>query len=293
MADCSSLLRDIGKSIFASYSQLKAPADIGKTKTGCKHYIGLDSNLLNDIVYVRSAADGLWLKFLHHDTEHEKTTQFWKLASLYGEDYDLKLSAIHRFVLGLSSVPLEAQLESDASAINNPDWHGRTPLIWAAMRDDCEKLKISISEGVDISCCDNERRTALHMACIANCHSCVLKILAAGADPDFHDSWGHAAMHFVTSSDSDDITETERTILVLKDYGAQLDVLDNGGWTPLYDAVDRDSLAVVSLLLSNSPRLRPLRIIEPVERPMTGWTMSWHDQHGWASPTRQSLHPYR
>lgn len=121
--------------------------------------------------------------------------------------------------------------------------------MWAAIRDDCANVRILLSEGADVGLYDREGRTALHLATIGGCHKCVVDILEAGGDPNFRDSWGHAGMHF--AADYQDVDEADQIIRALKEHGAQIDALDNDGWTPLYDAVHRNSLKAVSLLMQH------------------------------------------
>jgi ankyrin repeat protein len=121
--------------------------------------------------------------------------------------------------------------------------------MWASIRNECAKVQILVSEGADVSRHDREGRTALHMATIGGCHKCVFEILQAGADPNFSDSWGHTAMHF--AANNQDLVEADLTVRTLKEHGGHLDALDNDGWTPLYDAVDRNNVNAVSVLLQH------------------------------------------
>lgn len=136
------MLKDIGKSTFAPYSRPEARTGILKIDMECEYHTRLDCWFSAECIFIfRSAADGIWLKLLHKGSEDEKTSGFWRLVVLSEDEYDLQLTPVHRIVVGLSSVPLQSQLESDASAINDPDWQGRTPLMWAAIRDDCTKVQ--------------------------------------------------------------------------------------------------------------------------------------------------------
>jgi ankyrin repeat protein len=180
------MLKDIGKLTLSPYSLREARTGILKTEMGCKYHTRLNCWFSTEFIFMaRSAADGIWLKLLHKGNEDEKTSGFWKLVVLSEDEYDLELAPIHRIVVGLSGVSLQSQLESDASGINDPDWQGRTPLMWAAIRDDCANVQILLSESADVSRYGREGRTAPHMGIIGGCHKCVLDILEAGGGSKF------------------------------------------------------------------------------------------------------------
>jgi ankyrin repeat protein len=75
------------------------------------------------------------------------------------------------------------------------DWLERTPLMWAALRDDCEKVQMLLANGATVNVSDNDGSTALHVAARRGCFNCVFGILAAGADPAVPDLFGNTPLH--------------------------------------------------------------------------------------------------
>lgn len=61
--------------------------------------------------------------------------QVIRLRQLLGSEdrYDLQLTAIHRIIVGLSCADLQEQLDLDPSLINQGDWIGMSPLMWAGL----------------------------------------------------------------------------------------------------------------------------------------------------------------
>lgn len=89
-----------------------------------------------------------------------------KLRSMIGREgfLDLQLGPLHRIVLGLSDANLAHQIEMEPGRIDEVDWSGMTPLMWAAQREDQVSVEVLLSHGArtDLACLDG--RSAPHCA---------------------------------------------------------------------------------------------------------------------------------
>lgn len=73
-----------------------------------------------------------------------------------------QFTTIHKSVLGLSEKVLSDELEESTSSINFVDTEGRTPLIWATMRNDTATIKTLLDFGADPNIRDYAGNTSLH-----------------------------------------------------------------------------------------------------------------------------------
>lgn len=107
----------------------------------------------------------------------------------------MNFTALHRIVLGLSSVDLNHQLHLDDSDLETPDIFQRTPLHWAAQRGDLTKVEILLKWGAKSNVRDGWGSTPLHRAAAHGTVACVLALLGDGADVNARDSNGSTALH--------------------------------------------------------------------------------------------------
>lgn len=118
----------------------------------------------------------------------------------------------------------------------------------AACNGDIELLKSAIASGVDINDTSTfSRRTALMIAVSNEQIECINILLENGANPNIPDMYGMTPIHFAVTKNSPDIIE----MLVLA--GANKDVLTNEGsgiqWTPLIRAIKCQSVdAAIKLI---------------------------------------------
>lgn len=178
-----------------------------------------------------------------------------QLRDALGPDhpYDLCLNPLHRIITGLSSADLEMQLELNPSAIDEGDWIGTTPLMWAAMRDDVCALRSLLSRHANIELRDTEQRTALHYAAELGSSESVAILLNAGADANVADVIGLTPL-FVATLEIWSLSEMSKIVSLLKEHGADLEAKDQSGKTTLYYAVELHSTTALDALLKSGAK---------------------------------------
>lgn len=83
-------------------------------------------------------------------------------------------------------------LMNDADGVG--DRAGRTPLHYAALTGDVEKVRSQLDSGADIDCADKQGFTALHFAAQAQRLDALLVLLEGGANIGARDKWGNTAL---------------------------------------------------------------------------------------------------
>jgi ankyrin repeat protein len=204
----------------------------------------------------------------------------------------LNFSLIHRIVLGLSSADLETQLLLCAKDVDARDTNGRTPIWWAARRGDAAKLEILLNWGADCKLADYELVTPLHKAVADGGDICVEILLAAGAVPDAEDDLGAQPIHgiffspthrprtiqllvlhgvdvnastangsrplnWATSGSSDNAhgAVNVKNAKTLIEYGADFELPDHDGFTPVMEALWFGDLDLFMFLVGIGARL--------------------------------------
>jgi ankyrin repeat protein len=116
-----------------------------------------------------------------------------------------------------------------------------TALLWAAVRDDIDVVRLLIANGADLDRPETlYNRSPLFPAAAYN-HGEVIKILLeSGADPNFHSNWGngHTPLHYAVSNSS------QEAVQALIEGGADLDSQTDGGVTPMMMARDSELLSI-------------------------------------------------
>lgn len=171
-----------------------------------------------------------------HDASDYWVTQ---LRELVGADdsYDLYLSPLHRIVTGLSNADLETQIILDPTIVDARDWMDCTPLMWAALRDNPTALRTLLDQKANVNLIDTEGRSALHYAARLGSLDCISALLDAQASWNIADCNGSTPLHDLAYLDIPS-NQIEDCIVLLQNYGADLEARNHNGWTPLYKAVD-------------------------------------------------------
>ena len=144
-----------------------------------------------------------------------------------------------------TAVQLLVDLGADTNAVNK---HGQTPLHMAADREkNCPELcEILLKHAAKINAVDDDGNQPLHLTCNRGHTNTGSLLLSHGANINAANRHGQSPLHVVAGSG---IVCQDMCEILLK-HGAQLDATDKDGKQPLHVACERESAAVVELLLS-------------------------------------------
>lgn len=188
-----------------------------------------------------------------------------------------RFSALHLIVFGLSSVTLEAMLDLSTTEIDVPCSLGRTPLCWAALRQDPVHVRTLVSRGAALHIADVRGQNALHFASETGALESLRTLLTTAAqmieasDPkrvqcedalihedvsafcreliEARDYKGRTALHFATRMD-----QFEHAQLLLL-YGADIDSPDAAlSRTPILIAIYWNHHRMIKLFLDAGAR---------------------------------------
>ena len=141
-----------------------------------------------------------------------------------------QFSTIHKSVLRLSEKALANELRETTSSINAVDTEGRTPLIWATMRDDLPTMSILLGFGADPNARDYAGNTSLHYVRSTDACDALIK---AGANVHTRNiTRRRTCVHHACKN-----TDNPELINLLHENGADIDVRDVDRETPLLHAV--------------------------------------------------------
>ena len=173
-----------------------------------------------------------------------------RLSNVFGDRSHLisynfpKLLSAYLGVSGRTFGSVLAQMPR--SSIDLVDASGRTTLSWAAGKGDRDAMKELLRCGADPSHADKDGWTPLHWSAYAQNHECVRLLLAAKADINAKDRHGNTAFSIAlynTEIDNPDLVE------ILISHGADIESINEDGWTPLHLAAWRNNAKCLSLLL--------------------------------------------
>jgi len=185
-----------------------------------------------------------------------------------------ELKAAESIVVAVELGNIEAvkQHLNDGTEVNAKGGTGRTPLHWAAIEGHKEIAELLIAEGADVNAKTNDGKTPLDEAInpfynkteIANLlhkhggkhgtiHSAagggdieaVKKFLATGADVNVKDKRGFTPLHWASISGHKEAVE------LLINNGADVNAIKGGGGTPLSYAASWGHEEIVELLIAN------------------------------------------
>ncbi|WP_428099893.1 ankyrin repeat domain-containing protein [Candidatus Rariloculus sp.] len=169
-----------------------------------------------------------------------------------GPDGQTPLMVVAR---GNNVAAARALLERGADVNARETWRNQTALIWAAAQEQPEMVKLLLEYGADPNARSDpndwqrqvsaERRrlyrpfgglTALMYAARQGCVECVRALVEGGADPDLSGPRNETPLIVAINNFHFDVAA------YLVDAGAMLDIWDWWGRTPLYTAVDMDTI---------------------------------------------------
>lgn len=157
-----------------------------------------------------------------------------------------------------------------SNTVNSADSNGNTPLHWAAAHSTLINVEIALANGADIEATNRDGMSVLHFAA-RNCRSEAINIfdmlLAKTGNIDAVDDLGQTPLHHVFRTLEEDTAPDFRHLIVsypvivfdpksarhmidcIIDHGANVNITDSCGNTPLHHACWRNSLSAVSRLL--------------------------------------------
>lgn len=192
---------------------------------------------------------------------------------------------LHSIVVGIHHSDLESTLLNPRyrNLIDTADAYGRTPLFWAALRGDHVKVTALLAAGADHSKTDLEGRLALHAAIQSGSVRCVEILLRRGSSVHARDNYGNAALQIATfSDDSEPMLEVlylagasvntkeqhgtsvlasaaclnhPKSAKWLIEKGADIESLDDSGYSPLIEAIRYCNAEVAGALLRHGARV--------------------------------------
>lgn len=127
----------------------------------------------------------------------------------------------------------------------------------AVNKDDFERVRLLLEEGVDASCVDEKKRSALHIAASKGNAEIVRLLLEFGANPNLKDSIGNTPLHLAAC------TAHIQVITLLLRAGTNVHSLDHSGRSPLHLARSRlQRLKLDSPFTSYQLKMEVIQVIE-------------------------------
>ena len=188
---------------------------------------------------------------------------------------------LHKIILGLSSIDLEAQLQLSTAGIDDQDLDGRTALSWAAGKGDLAAVETLLEYGADPTICSRRRQTALtwamhnttenrypvadallkagrgenwfdfnyrvpliYAASMGNEPRVLGLLVDAGAEVNWRDNHKRTALGYAAKANLH-----ENVRFLLKKCHADTSIADHWGYTPLIETVYQNHHASLQLLL--------------------------------------------
>jgi ankyrin repeat protein len=142
-------------------------------------------------------------------------------------------------------------LAEDASLVGVTDDDQRTPLYFAAGWGSIEIVELLLSHGADVDARDYGNRTPLHAAVMQNHQEVVRILVAADADLEARNDYGRTPLLLVARE-----TGSVEMGALLLELGADVNVRDRSGESPLDLAVWRGFRGLVDLFLDSGARFR-------------------------------------
>ena len=197
----------------------------------------------------------MW-NYLLEDPAQSVNIAFKKaFRSVIDETEDLQkrnFTPLHLTVLGFSRVALDAMLELTTVDIDARCSLGRTPLCWAALRQDSKPVQILIDKGATLHLADCRGQNPFHFAAETGSIESLQILLEAVAKTD-----GHFSRNCQRSWDQekDKLNTKERETKMSSYWRDLVEAKDYKGRTPLHFATRRNQFAHAQLLLLYNARI--------------------------------------
>ena len=193
----------------------------------------------------------------------------------------------HKVVLGLNGADLQQLLELSTSGINAIDSEGRTVLSWAAARGDVTAVEQLLTAGSAPTLCSHANKPSLHWAAQSTLPS-IDRLVANKADASLLDKWLRTPLIYVSCNHNEpqyildlvkvasDVIDNQdchqRTALgyaakmnhtlsakALLDSGADPNLVDDWGMSPLFEALRATHYETLKLLATYKHKKHQLR----------------------------------
>ena len=154
-----------------------------------------------------------------------------------------QFTVIHKIVLGIVNRDLKPELEVSTALIDSTDNKGRTPLAWATLREDLPAVNTLLAFGADPNISDNNSDSPLHFVRSPEICSALLD-----AKADVHavnKTLGQSCLHTICKG----VEDQPELIDLIHGAGANIDVRDADGETPLINAVFKNHISITRRLL--------------------------------------------
>ncbi len=186
--------------------------------------------------YGRTAAELLWERSFAGHLGPEDTCRMGIMLKDHDNVETWRFTTIHKIVLGLVYRDLRSELEVSTAYLNAGDSWRRTPLCWAAIRNDLTSVKVLLEFGADPNARDEDGHTPLHF--VQSTDVCNV-LIGAKTDVHIRNQGLKSPLHqfcrgVVRRSLGPDTVEV---IDLLINAGIDVAVRDESGETPLMNAI--------------------------------------------------------
>lgn len=128
--------------------------------------------------------------------------------------------------------------------VNTVDIGGRTLLMEAVIKNDCDLVRILLDWNADVTVCDNRNWTALHFAVQAEDEESIKLLLKYGAEIDAQDDYGNTPLTRAILG----FRGTGEVVKLLVANGADINLVNNSGLSALGIASTISNYDVVQFL---------------------------------------------
>ncbi|WP_265021563.1 ankyrin repeat domain-containing protein [Wolbachia endosymbiont (group A) of Icerya purchasi] len=167
-------------------------------------------------------------------------------------------------------------LIAQGAKFNNEITNQGTPLHFAAQKGNSNMVQFLLDKGANIEAQDAYNRKPLHIAVDANRLNVVNLLLDRGANLKATDMYGRTSLDLAIQKGYEDIVEVlkqkqldlDKELLISTEkgdlekvrdgirQGANVNVQDGQGWTPVFWAIQKNNFNIVELLLDNNADIK-------------------------------------
>ena len=157
---------------------------------------------------------------------------------------DRKITKLHEAANTGNLALLKKLVGRKEYPIDVPDREGRTPLMHAVHRHHFPCVAFLLSKGANVNLTADDGASALHEACYNSTLAIVQLLLRNGADPSAVDQDGRQPVHWAT----DNPFGPRAMCILIENHGVDVNTVDDSGMTPLMWAACHDQAPMVNAL---------------------------------------------